>query len=89
MALTDLTIAAMNKRIGELFLMVQDINKELDEISQVQLVELRRDKEEENRKRRQERASRELNSPFMLVKSNNTHRRLMKILKVIIISQGI
>jgi len=68
MALTDLTILAMNKRVGELFLMVQDINKELDEISQVQLVELRRDKEEENRKRRQERASRELNSPFMLVK---------------------
>ena len=65
MALTDLTILAMNKRVGELFLMVQDINKELDEISQVQLVELRRDKEEENRKRRQERASRELNSPFM------------------------
>ena len=89
MAFTDPTIVSMNKRIEELFLMVQDINKELDEISQVQLVELRRDKEEENRKRRQERASRELNSPFMLVNKNNTHRRLMKNLKVIIISQGI
>ena len=64
MATDDPTIVAMNRRIGELFHMVTCYNRELDEISEEHLKDLR-EKEKQDRKRRQERASRELNDPLL------------------------
>jgi hypothetical protein len=64
MATDDPTIVAMNRRIGELFEMVTCYNRELDEISEEHLKDLR-EKEKQDRKRRQERASRELNDPLL------------------------